>query len=293
MPPLPRKGLLLAGGRGTRLLALTGGGNKHLLPIHDRAMVEYPLGLLLRAACRELLVVADPASLPALSAVLGDGRHAGAAITYAAQPRPEGVAQVFALAAAAGFLPPGQPCVLALGDNLFLGPDTDLDATLARAATRTGATVFPVRVPDASPYGVVTLDDTSRPLSLVEKPAQTSPGLAVPGLYFYDGDVLDHAARLRPSARGELEITDLNRAYLAAGRLHLEPLPPALTWIDAGTPDRVAAATRLAAACPAPWPEQIAWQRGWIDADRLRARIAELGDTPRAAQLRRLLTASA
>lgn len=292
-PPLARKGLLLAGGRGTRLLALTGGGNKHLLSIHDRALVEFPLGLLLRAGCRELLIVADPASLPALSALLGDGRHLGVAITYTAQPRPEGVAQVFSLAAAAGFLRPGQPSVLALGDNLFLGPDTTLDAALTGANDHPGATVFPVRVPDASPYGVVTLDAAGHPVALIEKPAAPAAGLAVPGLYFYDGDVLGHAAQLQPSARGELEITDLNRAYLAAGRLRLAALPATVTWIDAGTPSRVAEAARLAAAQPAPWPEEIAWRRGWIDVACLRARIAELGATSRAAQLRSLLLANA
>jgi len=236
MPPLlQRKGILLAGGKGTRLHPLTLNTSKHLLPVGDRLMIHYPLATLIAAGIREILLISTPQHLPAFEQLLGDGGPLGVHLHYAAQPRPEGIAQAFAIAAQAGFLSDNEASVLALGDNLFHG-GPELAATFANAAARAdGATIFAHPVPNPSDYAVVELSPEGHPLSLEEKPASPKSSYAVPGLYFYDHRARALAATLKPSARGELEITDLNRSYLALGDLHVEKLPAGTTWRDLGT----------------------------------------------------------
>jgi glucose-1-phosphate thymidylyltransferase len=270
------KGIILAGGSGTRLYPVTRGVSKQLIPIYNKPMVYHPLSSLMLAGIREILVISTPDDLPAFRRLLGDGRDLGLRLAYAEQPRPEGLAQAFLIGRA--FIG-GDPVALALGDNVFYGHSLP-QALQAAAQRRRGATVFAYRVRDPSRYGVVTFGPDGRAIDIEEKPARPRSPFAVTGLYFYDNRVVDVAAGLRPSARGELEITDVNRAYLEWGELHVEPLGRGIAWLDTGTYDALLQASNfiqaleerqgLMVACV----EEIAWRLGWISAADVR-RIAE------------------
>ena len=268
------KGIVLSGGSGTRLYPMTRAANKQLLPVYNKPMVYYPLATLMLAGIREILVITTPHEQDGFRRLLGDGSEIGLRIAYAAQPRPEGLAQAFVI---------GRPFVgrdrvaLALGDNIFYG--AHLSDDLRSAATRKhGATVFGYQVRDPERYGVVEFDARGRPVSLEEKPARPKSSYAVTGLYFYDNQVLDIAAGLAPSARGELEITDVNRAYLHRGELHVQKLPRGVAWLDTGTHEALMQASNyvhaieerqgLMVACL----EEIAFRMEYID----RAALARL-----------------
>lgn len=278
------KGILLAGGSGTRLHPLTLGTSKQLLPVFDKPLVYYPLSTLMLAGIREILLITTEHDQAGFRRLLGDGGELGLELRYAVQERPEGIAQ--ALLIGRGFLA-GEPCGLALGDNLLYGDS--LGAVLAEARERRGgATVFAYWVKDPERYGVVEFDAAHRPVRLVEKPTAPRSNWAVTGLYFYDGEAVEIASQLRPSARGELEITDLNAEYLRRGRLHVERLGRGYAWLDAGTPASLLQAgvfvqtiqerQGLQIACL----EEIAYRMGFIDAEQLlrlahRLRRTELG----------------
>ncbi len=275
------KGILLAGGSGTRLHPMTLAASKQLLPVYDKPMVYYPLSTLMLAGIRDILVISTPADLPQFQRLLGDGNRFGVRFAYAEQPRPEGIAQAFLIGR--DWIA-GEACALVLGDNLIHGDH--LSVTLqAAAAGGTGATVFAYQVRDPERYGVVLFDDDGRAMDIVEKPAAPQSNWAVTGLYFYDEAVSDLARTIRPSARGELEITDLNRLYLDAGTLTVERLSRGCAWLDAGTPDSLLQAatfvqtiqsrTGMLVGCP----EEVAFRMGYIDADRLRATARHLGKT--------------
>jgi glucose-1-phosphate thymidylyltransferase len=270
------KGIILAGGSGSRLYPVTRAISKQLVPVYNKPMVYHPLSTLMLAGIREILVITTPGDAAAFQALLGDGRDLGLRLVYAVQPRPEGLAQAFLIGR--DFI--GRDTVaLALGDNVFYGHDLprSLQAAVARPS---GATVFAYRVRDPSRYGVVTFDADGRAIDIEEKPARPRSPFAVTGLYFYDNRVVEIAAGLRPSARGELEITDVNRAYLRAGTLHVEQLGRGVAWLDTGTYDALLQASNfiqaieerqgLMVACI----EEIAYRLGWITPDDLR-RIAE------------------
>ncbi|HVU24470.1 MAG TPA: glucose-1-phosphate thymidylyltransferase RfbA [Opitutus sp.] len=291
---VPRKGIVLAGGSGTRLYPLTIAVSKQLMPIYDKPMVYYPLSTLMLAGIREILVISTPDDLPLFRRLLGDGSQFGLALTYAEQPRPEGLAQAFHIAADTGFLTGAEASALVLGDNLFYGHD--FTKSLAAAAAReTGATIFAYHVADPTSYGVVEFAPDGRALSLEEKPAKPKSSFAVPGIYFYDRDVVPLARSLQPSARGELEITDLNRRYLEAGKLRAEILGRGTAWLDTGTHDSLLDAAQFVAvienrqglkiACL----EEIAFQKKWIDRAGLESAIARHGKSAYGAYLRRLL----
>jgi len=270
------KGIILAGGSGTRLYPLTRPVSKQLMPVYDKPMIYYPLSVLMLAGVRDILIITTPGDAPAFQHLLGDGSHWGLSLQYAAQPRPEGLAQAYHIGA--DFVG-NAPSALILGDNIFHGHG--LPELLARAAGRDdGATVFGYYVNDPGAYGVVSFDAHGRAETIEEKPAHPRSNFAVTGLYFYDGDAVAMARDLKPSPRGELEITDLNRRYLEAGKLHVEMMGRGFAWLDTGTHTSLLDAANyvriveerqgLKICCP----EEIAWRMGLIDDGQL-SRIAE------------------
>ena len=275
------KGILLAGGSGTRLSPMTLAASKQLLPVYDKPMIYYPLSTLMLAGIRDILVISTPADLPQFRRLLGDGERLGIRIAYAEQARPEGIAQAFLIGR--DWIG-GDACALALGDNLIFADH--LSELLRRASGRRhGATVFAYRVRDPERYGVVSFDAAGRAAEIVEKPAAPASNWAVTGLYFYDQRVSDLAARIRPSARGELEITDLNRLYLEDGTLHVERLGRGCAWLDAGTPDSLLQAATFVQTIQSRQgmlvgcPEEVAFRLGHIDAEHLRLHARSLGKT--------------
>jgi len=290
---MSRKGIILAGGSGTRLYPLTIAVSKQLMPVYDKPMVYYPLSVLMLAGIREVLIISTPTDLPNFKKLLGDGSNIGMKFSYAEQPNPDGLAQAFHIAGDTGFLK-GEPSALVLGDNLFYG--AEFVNSLAEASARTtGSTIFGYHVANPADYGVVEFSKDGRVLSLEEKPKQPKSNYAVPGLYFYDGDVVKLAKSLKPSARGELEITDLNRLYLEQGKLHVELFGRGTAWLDTGTHDSLIEAaqfvhvlenrTGLKIACI----EEIAYKQGWIDRAGLEANIQKLGKPAYGQYLKRLL----
>jgi glucose-1-phosphate thymidylyltransferase len=270
---MSRKGLLLAGGTGSRLYPATLAVSKQLLPVYDKPMVYYPLATLMQAGIRDVLLIATPVDLPRFQALLGDGARWGLSLHYAAQARPDGLAQAFLIGR--DFIA-GEPSTLILGDNLFHGHE--LQRSLQQAAQHAdGATVFAYHVTDAQRYGVVEFDAQGRVLRIEEKPAQPKSRFAVTGLYFYDAHVCDIAAGLRPSARGEYEITDVNSAYLRAGRLNVLRLGSGAAWLDTGTHDDLLDASQFIATLEkrqglkVGCPEEVAFRNGWINAAQLEA----------------------
>jgi glucose-1-phosphate thymidylyltransferase len=276
-----KKGILLAGGSGTRLHPMTLAASKQLLPVYDKPMVYYPLTVLMLAGIRDILVISTPADLPQFRRLLGDGERLGVRFSYAEQPRPEGLAQAFHIGRE--WLA-GEACALVLGDNLIFADH--LSVLLRAAAGRgRGATVFAYQVRDPERYGVVSMDAAGRAMDIVEKPAVPASNWAVIGLYFYDARVSELAARIRPSPRGELEITDLNRLYMEAGALHVERLGRGCAWLDAGTPDSLLQAATFVQTIQSRQgmlvgcPEEVAFRMGWIDDQMLRQHARALGKT--------------
>lgn len=286
------KGIILAGGLGTRLAPLTHTVSKQLMPVYDKPMIYYPLSVLMLCGIKEILIISTPSDLPSFQKLFGDGSQLGVKFEYKSQPSPDGLAQAFLIGE--DFLQ-GSPACLILGDNLFYGHD--LTVALHRAVERkTGSTIFGYRVADPTAYGVVEFDDeTGAVLSLEEKPKVPKSDYAIPGIYFYDSHVVEYAKQLVPSARGELEITDLNRRYLNEGTLYVEKLGRGTAWLDTGTHDSLLEAANfvqaiqhrqgLKIACI----EEIAFEQGWIDERQLATLVQQLGKTSYTDHLRRVL----
>lgn len=287
---VPMKGIILAGGSGTRLHPITQGVSKQLVPVYDKPMIYYPLTTLMLAGIQDVLIITTPHDAESFRRLLGDGSQFGISISYTVQAEPNGLAQAFVLGA--DFVGTDSAS-LVLGDNIFYGPG--LGSQLQRFSDIDGASVFAYQVADPSAYGVVEFDADNRAISLEEKPTHPRSDYAIPGLYFYDNDVVAIARDLEPSARGEYEITDVNRAYLEQGRLGVEVLPRGTAWLDTGTFDSLADATSFVRTVEARQgmkigcPEEVAWRRGFLDDDGLRERAEKLVKSGYGEYLLRLL----